>query len=67
MGCDHLYSNNDDVGRIGCRAFPEGIPKNKIGMLHTHDVVIDGQNGEYVYMPAKKTFNKRGRKIKIYQ
>ena len=72
FGCDHFCSNNDDRLTMGCRAFPDGIP-DVIGGQHTHDEVFIGdglwkhQVGVFVYTPAKKEFNIRGRKIEIYQ
>jgi len=71
-GCDHLCSNNDDGLRMGCRAFPKGIPDD-IGDIHSHDTVFMGdglysrQAGDYVYTPAKKKVNRRGHVIEIYQ
>ena len=65
-GCEHFCLNNDDGFWRGCRAFPGGIP-NKIGDKHSHDVVHNGQVGDYVYIPAKKKRNRFGQKIDIYQ
>ena len=67
-GCDHLCLNNDDGLIHGCRAFPDilGIP-DWIGNKHSHDTIIKGQTGDYVYMPAPKEFNIRGHKIEICQ
>ena len=54
QGCDHFCTNNDDEDLIqGCRAFPDGIP-SQIEDKHSHDTVIKGQVGNFVYTPAKK-------------
>ena len=66
LGCDHFSLNNDDKLFHGCRAFPDGIPR-WIGLKHSHDVIIDGQVGDFIYTPAKKEFNIVGRAIKIRQ
>ena len=66
MGCDHFCLNNNDDMIYGCRAFPEGIPDN-IGYFHSHDVVIDGQVGDFVYTPAKAKYDIVGDKIEILQ
>jgi len=66
QGCEHVGSNNDDGLRRGCRAFPEGILRN-INEPHSHDKPVEGQVGNYVYMPAKKKVDKYGDKITIYQ
>jgi len=68
FGCDHFCLNNEDGLFCGCRAFPDGIPrKYDIGLPHSHDVVIDGQVGDFVYTPAKAEFNVAGRRIRIRQ
>ena len=65
-GCEHYCLNNDDNLLCGCRAFPDGM-LDWIGNDHSHDTIIKGQIGDYVYTPAQKEFNKSGRKIEIYQ
>ena len=66
MGCDHFCDNNDDGLTIGCRAFPDGI-LNKIGLKHSHDAVIEGQVGDYVYTPSKRKFDRFGSKMIVFQ
>jgi hypothetical protein len=50
---------------MGCRAFPNGsgIPYN-IGNVNSHDIIIEGQVGDFVYTPAKREFNIRGHRIR---
>jgi len=73
MGCEHFCHNNEDGLGIGCRAYPKGIPSTDIGdgdvieMEHSHDKVRDNQVGDYVYMPAKKEFDRLGYRIIINQ
>ena len=68
FGCEHFCLNNDDGLRSGCRAFPDvkGIP-NWVGNKNSHDKVVKGQVGDYVYMPAKRKIDILGRIIKVYQ
>jgi len=67
FSCDHWGSNNYD-GLIGCRAFPGGIPRRfYIDDPHSHDKPFEGQDNDYVYMPAKSKTDRRGDKIRIYQ
>ena len=63
--CDNHCLNNDDGLTAGCRAFPNGIP-NWIGNEHSHDNIIEGQVGDFVFTPAKREFNIRGNKISDY-
>jgi len=59
--------NNDDDLIGGCRAFPNGVP-NEIGDINSHDKpLVDWQNNDFVYMPAKRETTLYGRKITIYQ
>jgi hypothetical protein len=68
QGCDHFCANNEDGLSIGCRAFPggNGIP-NFIEDKHSHDKVVEGQVGNFVYTPSKREYSNCGRKIKIFQ
>ena len=67
FGCDHWCYNNDDRLRGACRAFPDGIPTYKIGDKHSHDEIIEGQVGDYVYTRAKREKNILGMEITFYQ
>ena len=66
FGCEHCHINNGDNLLVGCRAFPEGVPEN-IGWKHSHDEIVEGQIGDYVYKRAKKDFDRFSNKIKFYQ
>ena len=66
QGCDHFCSNNDDGLLTGCRAFPDGIP-SFIENKHSHDKIIEGQVGTFVYTPSKRKLSLYGRKIKVFQ
>ena len=68
QGCDHFCTNNKDGLSIGCRAFPSGngIP-SFIEDKYSHDKVIEGQVGNFVYTPSKRKHSIYGRKIKIFQ
>ena len=65
-GCEHYCNNNDDDLKMGCHAFPKGI-LDEIGSKHSHDKIIKGQVGNYVYSPSNRKINRRGNKIEIYQ
>ena len=67
FGCEHLHLNNDDGLRGGCRAFPDGIPTDEIGNKYSHDKIVEGQVGDYVYTRTKREKNNFGREIWIYQ
>lgn len=49
--CAHNFFNNGEGKNDGCRAFPDGIP-NKVNGGYTHDEVLPGQVGNYVYRKA---------------
>ena len=66
-GCEYFWANSDDEFEGPCRAFPDGIPYNEIGSKYSHDKVIEGQVGDYVYTRATKKVRWDGREIKIYQ
>jgi len=66
-GCDHFCANNNDGLKGGCRAFPNGHKPDNICLPHSHDVVLDGQVGNFVYTPAKKEFNRYKQKIVRFQ
>ena len=66
QGCDHFCTNNSDGLLMGCRAFPEGIPRF-IENKHSHDKIIEGQFGTFVYTPTKRKVSNFGRKIEIQQ
>ena len=67
FGCDHFCDNNDDGLLEGCRAFPDGIPTEKIGAKHSHDKKLKNQNNEFVYKPAERLYDNLGQRIIIYQ
>ena len=67
FGCDHLSGNSLEFFGNGCRAFPDGIPLKIIGKPHSHDKIIEGQVGDFVYTRAKYEYDSNGDKIEIYQ
>ncbi|KAA6302929.1 MAG: hypothetical protein EZS26_000824 [Candidatus Ordinivivax streblomastigis] len=69
FNCTHFCDNNNDGLLSGCRAFPDGIP-DSIMFTNQHnkplkpystekylsslDPPIEGQKGDYIYIPIKK-------------
>lgn len=49
--CIHHFLNNGEFSKIGCRAFPNGIP-NIILNGNNHNQIIKGQVGNYVFKKA---------------
>jgi hypothetical protein len=65
--CEHFCLNNHDENLMcGCRAFPEGIPQT-VHEPHSHDRVITGQIGDFVYKKSEQKKNVYGQPVKISQ
>lgn len=47
--CKHFCLNHDSGIGVGCRAFPNGIPKE--AQLE-HSSLINGQLGSFIYEPV---------------
>lgn len=56
--CKHRFENTK------CKAFPNRIPKEILGGLIRHEIVIEGQVGDYVY-EIKEEFKEIEKKIQI--
>ena len=68
LGCDHFAANNNDGLIRGCRAFPNGIPyKYGLGKQNFHDYILEEQDNDYVYTPAKNGLNIAAKNISIIQ
>lgn len=49
--CAHYFFNNGESSNDGCRAFPDGIPKEAHDG-YNHKRIIAGQFGDFVYRKA---------------
>ena len=62
ISCAHFSANIDENLFQGCKAFPKGIPQG-IGTPLTHDLVIKGQEGDFVYDRTDRAHNRFGIEI----
>ena len=54
--CEHSAENNLDPDLLcGCRAFPNGIPREML-LANRHDKPVEGQIGDYVFKQAKHDY-----------
>ena len=54
--CELAIGNNLDPDLLcGCRAFPNGIPREML-LANRHDKPVEGQTGDYVFKPAKHDY-----------
>ncbi len=54
--CEHSVGNNLDSDLLcGCRAFPNGIPR-EMQLANRHDKPVEGQTGDYVFKQAKHNY-----------
>ena len=50
-----MGNNTDPELLCGCRAFPNGIPR-EILLANRHDKPVEGQIGDYVFKQAKHDY-----------